>query len=764
MASSSLRTALAFASVAALAASLLAPGSAAAQRERSGGRPAAEVPAFRDLDPTTDRAASPGLSGALRATVGSRRVAFPSLKVDVDVVLDADLATVTVVQTFVNPFEHPMNATYLFPLHARAAVYEMVMEVGDERLRAEIQERAEALRTFEAAKAEGKSAALLQQHRPNMYTQDVANLMPGLPIKVTLKYVHAVDKQDDDYRLIVPLVVGPRYQPASSGRPAGESTASEPAKSGAWELEALPDYPAVSGLDIPDTVEKDRVSLRIRLNGGMPIDGLQSRTHEIVTAPRGKESVDVALKSGRTIDNRDFVLRYRLGGRDLAAGLLAAKDDRGGFFSLLLEPPPVPAESEISAREMVFVLDCSGSMYGVPMDASKAFMRAALKRLRPKDTFRVIRFSDGATEFSKTPLPATLVNVERGLAYVEELEGEGGTEMSAGILQALSVPAPDGTLRIVTFLTDGYIGNEQEILGLIKREIRDARLFAFGVGTSVNRFLLDKMGEMGRGFTRYMDPTEEVDAVALELAERLDAPVLTDIAIDWGGLDPDGLAPARIPDLFAGSTVRVQGRYERGGTRTVKITGLVAGRKATLPLTVHFPEAEAQGQGEAIPLLWARAQVEDKMDELSTPEEWRDPRLSDDQLREQVTKLGLEYGLLTRWTSFVAVSEKIYNDKPGSAVDTAVPLHKVKGVSSKAYGGKEAQAPTGFETEGTQGASLAPQGGNGGQLLAMVGSAFSGSSAPEPSAYTGLLVTAVAAWIAARRRRRPNGPGTEAET
>ena len=672
------------------------------------------------------------LGGRMEARGADGVVAFPTLRVDVDADVRGDLASVTVTQTFVNPTDVPMSATYLFPLNEDAAVYEMTMEVGDEILRAQIDEVREAEKTFEKAEREGKAAALLKQHRPNMFTQDVANLMPKLPIKVTLKYVHPVKKRDGDYHLQIPLVVGPRFQPAGAGVP--PSAPFEPMKEtfGAWQLEALPRYPPVSGLDIPDSIEEDRVSIHVSLDGGMSLRGVTSPTHAIAVKETLKQAADIQLQKGRTIDNRDFVLSYRIADDDQSqAGLLAYRDERGGYFSLLIEPPSVPRDEQIRPREMVFVLDCSGSMSGLPIEASKAFMREALKRLRARDTFRIIRFSDGATEFSRAPLAATEENIRAGLRYTASLDGSGGTMMTAGIHQALDVPVPEGSLRIVTFLTDGYIGNEHEVLSLVTRSIGEARLFAFGVGTGVNRFLLEKMGKMGRGFTRYIDSTENVEEVAKELAERLDSPVLTDISIDWGTLDPADTTPARVPDLFAGQSVRVQGRFGRPGRHRVTVEGSVNGRAARLPIDIELPEDHADG--EAIALVWARSAIEDLMDDLASPVDWRESGLSDDEIQSGVTELGLDFSLVTKWTAFVAVSEKIYNDHPENLSRRDVPLPMVEGVTELAYGEKPRLTTI---------VAGSPSAGG-----------LAGASTPEPGT-VGLLVTAAAAVAALRRKRR----------
>ena len=367
------------------------------------------------------------LGGRIEAQVNGKPVTLPLLKTDIAADVQGDVAQVTVTQTFANPLNQAVHATYLFPLNETAAVNAMTMEVGDERIQAKIQRIETARATFEKARSEGRSAALLSQHRPNMFTQDIANLMPGLPIKVTLQYAQTVPRLDGGYELVIPLVVGPRYQPqgagvapgqpaapggvqhwnATTGTSGGATAANSQTAYGQWEVQQLPAYPPVFELNVPEQIDPERVGLAIHVNAGMAITHLESRTHPISAENPEPGRAEVRLTNGRTLDNRDFVLRYTLAGTRTQAGLLAYRDQRGGFFSLLLEPPQVPAATDITPREMVFVLDCSGSMNGLPMEANKAFMRAALRRLRPTDSFRIIRFSDAATEFSSQPLPAT---------------------------------------------------------------------------------------------------------------------------------------------------------------------------------------------------------------------------------------------------------------------------------------------------------------------------------------------------------------------
>jgi len=677
--------------------------------------------------------ADANLGGSIEAELDGQRVVFPLLKTDVLVDIQGDVANVKVVQTFENPLPQPVHARYLFPLSTTAAVHRMTMRVGDEIVRAHIQEVRQAEATFERAKSEGKAAALLKQARPNMFTQQIANLMPALPIRVELEYAQTVPRVDDRYQLVVPLVVGPRFQPPGAGVPAaeppaqGEVETSDVQTFGQWEVEALPAYPEVFGLTVPEAVEAQRVSLKVRLEAGVPVANVASDTHELSVAAPSERVRLISLANGRTIDNRDLVLSYSLAGRTNQAGLLAHHDERGGFFSLLIEPPAAPSDAQILPREMVFLLDCSGSMNGLPMEASKAFMRAALHSLRPTDSFRIIRFSDSATEFSTTPLSATSFNVRRGLRYTQGLYGSGGTMMTSGVRQALGARQAEDTVRIVVFLTDGYIGNELEVLRLVERELGDARLYAFGVGTGVNRYLLSELGRVGRGFTRYMDPTEDVDEVARSLAQRLESPVLTDIEIDWGDLHPEGLSPARIPDLFAGDSIRIQGRYAAPGTHQLAVKGRLRGRDASLPLEVNLPGAQqAQPGSAAIATIWARSAVADAMHQLVTPQPRRPAMLSDADIKQQVTALGLEFALVTRWTAFVAVSERVYNAAPDVTDTRDVPLSMVKGVAASAYPSTHPSAP-----------------------------AFGGYAAPEPGAWASLaLLTGLLGWFAFSRARR----------
>ncbi len=714
------------------------------------------------------------IGGSVRALIHGKSAYFPTLKSDISAQIEGDLATITVVQTFLNPSDKVLNATYLFPLNKDAAVSFMMMETGDERITAVIKKKAQARAIYDMAKSEGKAAALLSQHRPNMFTQELANLMPGQPVIITLKYSMAVPRIDGAYELVVPLVVGPRFvpQPKAVARPVSNGETQGPAKkSGQWSFGKVPAYPMVGGLTIPDTIEKDRVSLHIDLKSAVTLKNIKSATHKlVVTGDDRQKSIDLA--SGRTIDNKDFVLRYELYGRSVEAGLLAHHDERGHFFSLLVEPPNAPLEKDITPREMVFVLDTSGSMMGMPMEASKTFMRHAIAGLRPRDYFRIIRFSDNTGEFAARPVQATTLNKIAGLKYVNSLMAGGGTQIPKAIEHAFLVPAEPGTLRIVTFLTDGYIGNEARVLQLINEKIGDARIYAFGVGSSVNRYLLAEMGRVGRGFARFIDPTENVNKVAIELAKRLEAPLLTDIKVNWGGLKTTQVTPEIIPDLFKGDSLRIMARamdgLKAGSTHSLTISGYTNGRKADMPVHFTVPQKLEGDRYNALPLIWARSTIADHMRRLSTGRSYRRKAGANAQLEQAVTKLGLDFSLMTQWTSFVAVSEKIVNEAPQDTLDSQVPLNRVKGVANEAYGkktpfkGQQSPLPNPLQKaqrqQGTRTALITSrlQGVGTSGFVGTGPSGFGGSTAPEPATNAAmllLLLMMLSGWMWSKRRR-----------
>lgn len=653
-------------------------------------------------------ATAPGLqepSGRVTAVHEGREIDLPLLQAGYEVQIEGDMATVVVTQRFANPGRIPLHAQYLFPLNQNAAVYAMQMIVGDERIEAVIQEKSQAEATFEQAKSEGKAAGLLTQHRPNMFTQTIANLMPGAEIEVRLRYVQMVPKVEGAYELVLPLLVGPRYEGAVDEGAAPEAEDTLALTDHIWAIADVPAYPQVAGLELPESFAADRVSLEVSLTAGLPLGAFSSATHDLEIIREGN-GLQARFAQGQVQDNKDVVLRYSLGEEATSVAAISHTDARGGFVSVMIEPPELPQSDDIAARELVFVLDTSGSMSGLPMQASKRFMNAALDGLRQGDYFRVIPFSNTARHMAKEALPATPANIQAGKAFVSRLNGSGGTKIDSAIRTAFAARPLRGTMRIVVFLSDGYIGREDQVLRTIRNQIGAARIYAFGVGSSVNRYLLDGMAKEGRGYARYVGLGETAGEAADALARDLKTPVLTDIDIDWGDLNVTDVTPSRVPDLFAGGSVRVYARHNAKGPAKITIRGRVQGREAAMPVPLTLSSHAAE---PALPLIWARTRIADMERNVAVGEQ---AQRSD----AEITKLGRAFSLQTKNTSFVAVSQRVVNET-GQGAEANVALPMVHGISPKAYP-----------------------------------NAFAGSSTPEPAAYLGMLVMAALSLIGFRRK------------
>ena len=591
----------------------------------------------------------------LSAIVNGQEIQLPHEHTDITAWVDGDLASVRLRQTFTNPTNTPLDVHYVFPMPDDAAVHAMVFDVGDRRIEGVIQEKASAQQAFNEAKQAGQQAALVSQQRDNVFVQQLANVPAGATVVVELQYAHEVGRIDGEYEFVVPMVVGPRYH--SSLAP--ELT----------DPVALPELAWTVGdrAKPPVTLPTGQVSATVHLDGGTEIHGLHSLSHSMVLQHDGQKQATARLPDG-PLDNRDLVLRYRLASDAVAVAQNTWAEAGHGVVSLLVEPPTSLATTQITPREMVFVMDCSGSMGGTPMESSKLFMRRSLQKLRPNDTFRLIRFSSRATPFAPEAVPATPENIRAAIRWVDALTTDGGTEMTHGIRAALSPPNEPGRVRNVILLTDGYIGTDVEVVRLATALMGESRMFAFGVGRSVNRWLVEELARVGRGSARVVLDPELAPAAAELLADRLATPVLTDIVVDWGDAPVRDASPERLPDLYAGDRVRVLARFDKPGTYPISVRGRVAGKDAVLPVTLVLPETEPDAA--ALPIMWARAAVADRMHTYLLPSLDSGER---DALRSEVTSLGLEYGLATQWTSWLAIDTRPAPAGPNLSAPHAAP-------------------------------------------------------------------------------------------
>lgn len=628
--------------------------------------------------PSVALAASDGMtSGALQVVDKDGKPAgiCPLKHTDVHAEISGFLSRVTVTQEFENPFKDKIEAVYTFPLPQAAAVDDMTMQVGDRTVRGKILPREEAQVVYDAARERGQVASLLDQERPNIFTQSVANITPGEKVKVTISYVETLKYEDGSYEFSFPMVVGPRYIP---GAPTGQQ-----GRGFAPDTTRVPDASRITPMPAPAGVRAGHdISISVALDAGLSIDELKSGSHEIEVERQSDSRAVVRLKNQNEIPNKDFVLKYDVAGRKISDALLTHRDAQGGFFTFILQPPERVTIEDVTPKELVFVLDTSGSMSGFPIEKAKETMKLALDGLYPQDTFNLITFAGETRILFSQPVPATKENLSKAQAFLAGSSGSGGTEMMKAIRAALDPSDAQDHVRIVCFMTDGYVGNDMEIINEVQKH-SNARVFSFGIGSSVNRFLLDKMAEYGRGEVEYISLNDDGSAAASRFHERVRNPLLTDISIDWSGLPVVDVYPQRIPDLFSAKPLILSGRYTAGGRGLLRLRGKMSGRDFVREIPVEFPETESVH--DVLSTLWARRRIDDLMGQDMNGIQRGTPRA---EIRQSIMQLGLEYRLMTQFTSFVAVEEMTVTDG-GAPRRVDVPVEMAEGVSRAAVFGDE---------------------------------------------------------------------------
>ncbi|HMG74197.1 MAG TPA: VIT and VWA domain-containing protein [Pyrinomonadaceae bacterium] len=624
---------------------------------------------------------------------GKPKALCPLKHTDVKAQISGFLSRVVVTQEFENPFKEKIEAVYTFPLPQNAAVDDMTMIVGERTVRGKILRREEAQAVYEAAKNNGQTASLLDQERPNIFTQSVANILPGEQIKITISYVETLKYEEGSYEFVFPMVVGPRYVPGSPTAAQGNGFAPD--------TNQVPDGSRVTPQPAPEGMRAGHdVSIDVTLDAGVPIDALDSKSHDVTVERPDDRRALVRLKDEATIPNKDFVLRYDVAGKKIEDALLTHSSDKGGFFTLILQPPDRVTAADVTPKELVFVLDTSGSMSGFPIEKAKETMKLALDNLYPYDTFNLITFSGDEHILFPEPVPATKDNLAKAQAFLESRTGGGGTEMMKAIKASMDPSDAQGHVRIVVFMTDGYVGNDLEIIGEVQKH-PNARVFAFGIGNSVNRFLLDGMAKYGRGEVEYVALNDDGSAAARRMHERVRNPLLTDISIDWNGLPVADVYPKTVPDLFSAKPVVLTGRYTGNGRGTIRLKGKMAGRDFVREIPVDFSSSQ---QHDVLATLWARTRIDDLM---SQDFKGAQRGTMQDEVKQAVTQLGLDYRLMTQFTSFVAVEEMIVTDG-GQPRRIDVPVEVPEGVNRAAVFGRETEGDSiGYVAGGVLNARMA---------------------------------------------------------
>lgn len=603
----------------------------------------------------------PVASGEVRVASGTGAAALVLEHTSVYAEVHAGLAQVTLTQWFHNPYDEPLEATYLLPLPAGSAVHRMDLTCGDRLIEGFVMEKDEARDLYEEARRDGRKAALLEQVRDNVFSQRIAGLCPGESVEVTVEYVEQVEYEDGLYELSVPMTVGPRYLPPWVG-----------------DRVALARPYQVSD---PDDEAAPRVDITVVLDEGLPVLDLWSDTHDLVVEDEGTWGAEVSLADGEVVPDRDFVLTWSLQGEQPRVAALVHRVDPNepGYVALTLEPPDVAATFEPRPRELIFVLDSSGSMEGVPWETARAAVLMALDRMGTEDTFNLLTFSNDTSALYERPQRSTRQTRAEAREWLASHYDGGGTDMEKGIVASLTMPGDASAMRLVLFLTDGFIGGEDLMFGLVRKHRGRARLFSLGVGGAPNRYLLEGLAEMGRGDVIYQGMGRPIAETVSTFYARIARPVFSDIEIDWGGLDVEEVYPSRIPDLWAGQPLRVVARYtpdeavfdDDGVLRTsITVTGTVGREEArfTAPLEISAADEDR----EAVATLWARRRIRDL--------EWYPRDLDPAEVKDAIVDVALEHHLVSRYTSLVAVDDEPSPCGPGS-LQVAVPSEAPAGMA-----------------------------------------------------------------------------------
>ena len=599
-----------------------------------------------------------GMPGGCIQIPGEEGRTLPLLHTGVKTSIDGILAQTVLNQTFKNDTSNTLELTYIFPMPHRAAIGHYQFTIGKRTIEGTIQTKEKAREIYEQARAEGKTAALLEQQRPNIFTQDLTNIPAGASIEVQITYDEIIFTEDGQMEWVLPMVVGPRFMP--------ENAKATP--------QANPVYQS------PESRDSNTISLQVDMKDAGQLGTISSGSHAILVQ-RGNTTT-ITLDKDKTIPNKDFILKFSYLNAAPDLTISSFFDGNGSpnntFLITLLPPSPKTISSQILPREFFFILDVSGSMYGQPMDKAIATMKACMTSLRQDDTFQILTFA-GSTAFFKTePVHPTRQNLTEAMEFLNSRQSGGGTYMMQAIQQALGAPKDPERYRMAVMFTDGYIGNESEIISGIKKLKDSSRMFTFGIGSSVNRYLIESMGRAGNGFSEIVPLNADLNQTASRWENRLRSPVLSNLKLNISGVDVSELLPLEIPDLFAGEPVLISGHFSQKGTMKISLTGQKGGENFELNKSMKI-EASSN---PVVPKIWAREKIRDL--DFALTDTSRSGQFK--EFENEITQLGLNYRLMTAYTSFVAVDSQS-NVSTQGRIHSNVEVPLPEGVSGKFLGG-----------------------------------------------------------------------------
>lgn len=612
-------------------------------------------------------------SGSLEAVdPAGKKLGTCALKhTDVKVRVSGFVASVYVKQLFQNPYKQKIEAQYTFPLSSTGAVDDMTMRIGSRIIRGTIKKKQEAHQIYNQAKAEGHVASLLDQEKPNIFTQYVANIEPGKDIEVTIHYVDVLPFESGFYTFAFPTVVGPRFTPSGAQIDSGKLNTTSASLSNVTESSTL--TPAYK-----DGAAGHGLSLSVDIDAGVPVKEIFCPLHTINVNPLSNATAHIELSNKKERPNRDFILSWKASGEELKGGYFTERTGKSGYLSMMLLPPARVSSSTAAPKEMIFLVDRSGSQSGAPLEKAKETLSYIVDRMNPEDTFQILSFSNSVSTLFSKPEKASSSMKAEAKKYISKLYADGGTFMAPAVKSVCAMPAEANRLRIVTFMTDGYVGNDMEVLSLVKETRGRSRWFSFGTGNSVNRFLIDKIAEVGGGEPEIVELSKSGAEVAKKFYDRISSPVLTDVKVKFEGIEVTDVMPTQVSDVWAEKPLYVHARYTRPGIGKVILEGYSGGKPYKKAVEVKLPNKT--DTGNSIAQIWARAAVDELM-----ALDWfgvESGRLKP-ELKSLIEELGVRYHIMTQFTSFVAV-DKGFKTSAAQAVTVDVPAEVPEGVSLQA--------------------------------------------------------------------------------
>ena len=569
----------------------------------------------------------------------------PILKTDVQIAVTGIIARATVRQEFTNPSQKKgewLEGVYVFPLPETAAVDHLHMHVGERIIEGQIKERGEAKKVYEKAKQEGKRTSLVEQERPNIFTTSVANIGPGERIVVEIEYQETIRYDQGIFQLRFPMVVGQRYIPGTPVIVEGQ----DPQGLGTiLDTDRVPDASRMTPpAQAPGQWPINPVSLSLSLAPGFPVAKVESLFHPVIVIPDPDGSYQISLKKDAVPADRDFQLTWSLTPSAEPVATILTEQREGETYALLMLVPPAQQRDRTPhrPRDLTFVIDTSGSMAGPSIEQAKSSLAAAITRLTTQDRVNVIQFNNTVRSLFPSPQPVTTAAMRKAVRYVEGLSADGGTDMLPALRQALKSPQDSTRLQQIVLITDGQVGNEDELFELLHHRLGTRRVFTIGIGSTPNSHLMRKTAEFGRGTFTYVGNLAEVKDKLDALFKKLEHPVLNDIQLDrngWTALEP---YPSIIADLYEGEPTVLAVKASSLPDQTI-LRGQMGGQPWSLPLSMK--QATAQG---GLSVYWARQKISALMDEVFTG-------TAEETVRKGILDVALAHHLVSAYTSLVAV-------------------------------------------------------------------------------------------------------------